>query len=490
MIPIDEMASFCKRKGLVYPSSELYGGLAGLYDYGPYGVEVKRNIMQTWWKLHVQDREDVVGMDGSIISHGKIWEASGHLAGFSDVLIECSKCKNRLRGDAFIEESLKISADGMSAKQIMDTIKEKKLSCPKCKGTFKDAESFNLMFPVQLGAGKDAITAYLRGETAQLIFTQFRNVSENARLKLPFGIAQMGKAFRNEISPRNFLFRMREFDQMELEYFIHPKKQDCPYLDEISNMSLQVLSAETQLKKGKHISITIKDIVKKKLMHQWHAYWFAKQLQFFTSLGCKAERFRLRQHSKDELAHYSKDCWDLEYEFPFGWKELEGIADRSDYDLKQHSEHSKQDLRVYDEETKEKFYPFVIAEPSLGVDRTFLVLVYEAYDDDKQRGNIVLHFSPKISPIKVAVFPLVKKLNEKSREVFDLLKKEFTCFHDETGSVGRRYARMDEIGTPFCVTIDFDTLNDKKVTVRDRDSTKQERIGIADLSTYLAKKLV
>ena len=491
-ISIDEMATFCRKKGFVYPSSEIYGSLSGIFDYGPIGVELKNNIKSEWWKTHVQKREDIVGMDGAIISHQKLWEASGHLSGFSDVILVCKKCKNRVRGDIFIEDQLKISTEGLNVKEINKIIKKNKLKCLKCNGVFEDASDFNLMFPVNLGADKDKnSTAYLRGETAQLIFANFKKVIENARLKLPFGIAQIGKAFRNEIAPRNFLFRCREFEQMEIEYFTHPKEKKCPFLKEIKNHKIKVYSSEMQTKNKEEKEMTIKQVLSKKIIKsEWHAYWLALVHKWFTDLGVNSNNLRIRQHQKKELSHYSTDCWDLDYKFPFGFKELQGIADRSDYDLKQHIKHSNEDLSIFDEKTKEKIIPHVVAEPSLGVGRAFLVFMFDAYEYNKKRDNTVLKLNPKLAPIKIGIFPLVKNkenLVKKTKEIYDTLKEKLNTLYDEAGSIGRRYARADEIGIPYCLTVDFESLKKNDVTIRNRDTTQQIRIKLKDLNEILEK---
>ncbi|MBW2997285.1 glycine--tRNA ligase [Candidatus Woesearchaeota archaeon] len=488
---IDDMAVFCKRKGFVFPSSEIYGGMAGFFDYGPNGTELKNNLKNEWWKFHVQSRQDIVGIDGSIITNPQVWVASGHVAGFGDVMVECRKCHERMRADHLIEEQLKIAAEGLSPEDFGKLIVENNVKCSKCGNAELDTPKvFNLLFKTSVGAVEgEKSTAYLRGETAQIIFAEFKNVYETSRLKLPFGIAQMGKAFRNEIAPRHFLFRCREFEQMEIEYFIHPDKHgECPYIDEVVEEKLLVYSAEMQEKKQEAQEMTVKKSLADGVVKSpWHAYWLAVEQKWFLDMGCRRENFRLRQHRKDELAHYSSDCWDLEYKFPWGWKELEGIADRSDFDLQQHMKHSKKDMSMHDEETKKKVVPHVVAEPSLGVDRSFLVFMFDAYDDDKERGNIVMHFHPKLAPIKVAVLPLVNKVGEKAKEVFAMLKQDIFCFYDKSGSVGRRYARMDEVGTPFCVTIDFDSLEKDDVTIRDRDTTEQVRVKISDLKDILRK---
>ncbi|MFT4260941.1 MAG: glycine--tRNA ligase [Candidatus Woesearchaeota archaeon] len=483
---VEEMASFCKRKGIIYPSSEIYGGLSGFFNYGPYGSEIKKNVIENWWKYWVRNREDIVGIDGSIIANPKVWKASGHVDGFSDLILETEDGQEQLRADHFLEDKLGGLFDGVTPEEVDELVKKNNLTYNGKK--LKSCVSFNMMFTTNIGP-KSGNVAYLRPETAQIIFTDFKLIQENARLKLPFGIAQVGKAFRNEISPRNFIFRSREFEQMEIEYFIHPEKRSCPFIKEVEDVKLNVLSSAMQGKGEKSKIYTVKEVIEKNIIQEWHAYFLAKNLNWFVSLGCNPENFRVRQHLENELAHYSSDCWDLEYNYPFGWKELQGVADRSDYDLTKHIDHSKKDLSLYDEEDKKKIVPHVIAEPSLGVDRAILVLMYEAYNDDKQRGNIVLHLNPKIAPIQVAVLPLTKKLDEQARKVFEDLREDFTCFYDNSASIGRRYARMDEIGTPFCVTFDFDSLEDESVTIRHRDSTDQERVKIKDLKMHILKNI-
>ncbi|MBI2550194.1 glycine--tRNA ligase [Candidatus Woesearchaeota archaeon] len=487
-LTIDELATFCKRKGFVYPNSEIYGGLSGFFDYGPLGVELKNNIKHEWWKAHVRGRSDVVGIDGSIITHPKVWEASGHVANFTDIMAKCGKCGNTTRADHAVEDKAKVSTAGMSAQQLGELIAKHKVKCPRCGAdALKIAQPFNLMFKTAVGPseGKES-EAYLRPETAQLIFTNFRLVQENARMKLPFGIAQIGKAFRNEIAPRDFLFRCREFEQMEIEYFVHPKKvEECPYVAEYYSHELSVLTSEMQKKKEEQPKkMKVKEMLDKSLILPWHAYWLAFEHQWFVNLGAKAENLRIRQHVKEEKSHYATDTWDLEFSFPFGWKELEGISNRSDYDLQQHIKASGKDLSYFDPETSMKVVPHVVAEPSLGVDRTFLVFLFDAYEYDIKRENIVLHLNPKLAPIKVAVFPLLSNKDElvaAAKKVYDELREDFSCLYDEAGSIGKRYARMDESGTPFCITIDFDSLAKHDVTIRERDSTKQARVKIKDL---------
>lgn len=447
---IDEMAKFCKEKNIIYPSSEIYGGLKGFFDYGPVGVEIKKNIAKEWWKSIVQKRENVVGMDGAIISPESVWRASGHLSsGFADIMIPCSRCKSAVRADVFIEEETKKEVETKDPKKIDELIKKNKLKCPVCGGAFKESTFLNLMFPVKVGSSESGVTAFLRGETTQMIYLNYKLIQKGARMKIPFGIAQIGKAFRNEISPRNFLFRCREFEQMEMQFFIKPGENK-----------------------------------------KWFEFWKKERLSWYISLGIQKENLRFRTHRKDELAHYAKKAEDIEYNFPFGWKEVEGIHDRGDWDLSNHSKYSKNKLDYFDEEEKNSFIPNII-ETSGGLDRAVLLFLYDAYTEDKKRGNVVLKLNPKIAPTKVAVFPLMKKekMPLHAKRIFEELNKFFTSFYDESGSIGRRYARQDEIGTPFCITIDHNTLNDGTVTIRDRDTTTQKRIKAEDVKETI-KKLI
>jgi glycyl-tRNA synthetase len=488
-LTIDEMATFCKRKGIAYPSSEIYGGMAGFYDYGPVGCELRSNLKTAWWNSFVRARQDMVGIDGTIVTHPKVWHASGHLANFSDPLLLCSKCSFKTRADTFIEEKLKQTADGLSCAQITKLVADNNLVCPQCKGSFKDALKMNLMLETHIGPLATAENvAYLRPETAQVIFTQFKNITETTRVKLPFGVAQVGKAYRNEISPRNFLFRLREFEQMEIEYFIHPnQRKTCPYIEEVLSYELALFDKNAQETKGEAKVQTIEHALKTGVIkNQWHAYFVALCHKWFTSLGVKSENLRMRQHLDSERAHYSTDCWDVEYKFPFGFKELWGIADRGTYDLDAHMKVSGKDLSIFDEESKSRVVPHVI-EPSLGVDRAFLVFLFDAYTYDATRDNVVLKLHPRLAPVTVGIFPLMKKdgLSQIAQELYDELKEDFaTCF-DVSGTVGKRYARMDEQGTPYCITIDYQTKDDKTVTIRDRDTAKQIRIPIADVSATL-----
>ena len=453
---MEKMVALCKSRGYVYPGSEIYGGLANTWDYGPLGVEFKNNIKKMWMKKFVQECKYNVGLDAAILMNPQTWVASGHVGGFSDPLIDCKECKTRHRADKLIEEwahenGKDMIADGMSDQELIDFINENKIACPDCgKTNFTDIRKFNLMFKTFQGVTEDAKSEiYLRPETAQGIFVNFRNVLRTTRRKLPMGIAQIGKSFRNEITPGNFTFRTREFEQMELEFFCVPG---------------------TDL--------------------EWFEYWRKFCKEFLLSLGMKEENIRLRDHDKEELVFYSKATTDIEFKFPFGWGELWGIADRTDYDLSRHMEHSKQDLSYQDPETNEKFIPYVI-EPSLGCDRAMLAILCNAYEEEdlgEGDSRVVLHLHPTLAPYKVAILPLSKKLSDKSQEVYEMLSKDFMCDYDEAGSIGKRYRREDEIGTPYCVTIDFDTLEDGKVTVRDRDTMEQERVAIADLKNWLTEK--
>ena len=454
---MDKIVSLCKSRGYVYPGSEIYGGLANTWDYGPLGVELKNNIKKAWMMKFVQESKYNVGLDAAILMNPEVWVASGHVGGFSDPLIDCKECKTRHRADKLIEEwaheqGKDMIADGMSDEQMINFIKEHHISCPNCgKENFTDIRKFNLMFKTFQGVTEDSKSEiYLRPETAQGIFVNFKNVLRTTRRKLPMGIGQIGKAFRNEITPGNFTFRTREFEQMELEFFCKPG---------------------TDL--------------------EWFKYWKDYCENWLLSLGMKKENIRLRDHSKEELVFYSKATTDIEYAFPFGWGELWGVADRTDYDLKKHQEHSKEDMNYLDAETNEKYVPYCI-EPSLGCDRVALAFLCNAYDEEEiAEGDVrtVLHLHPALAPYKVAVLPLSKKLSEKAEEVYSKLSKKFMCDYDEAGSIGKRYRREDEIGTPYCVTIDFDTLEDNCVTIRDRDTMEQVRVKIDELENWLEEKV-
>ena len=454
---MEKLVSLCKNRGYVYPGSEIYGGLANTWDYGPLGVELKNNVKKAWMKKFIQENEHNVGLDCAILMNPKTWEASGHLAGFSDPLIDCKECKTRHRADKLIEEwahknGNDIIADGMSDEELVGYIKEHHIPCPECgKENFTSIRKFNLMFKTFQGVTEDTTsTVYLRPETAQGIFVNFKNVLRTTRRKLPMGIGQIGKAFRNEITPGNFTFRTREFEQMELEFFCKPG---------------------TDL--------------------EWWKYWKEYCKNFLLSLGMKEENIRLRDHSADELVFYSKATTDIEFAFPFGWGELWGIADRTDYDLSKHMEFSKEDMNYLDPETNEKYVPYCI-EPSVGCDRVALAFLCNAYDEEEVgEGDVrtVLHLHPALAPYKAAILPLSKKLSEKATEVYHKLSKKFMCDYDEAGSIGKRYRREDEIGTPYCVTIDFDTLEDESVTIRDRDTMEQVRVKIDELENWIQEKV-
>jgi glycyl-tRNA synthetase len=454
---MEKVVSLCKRRGFIFPGSEIYGGLANTWDYGPYGVLLKNNVKNNWWDKFVKTREDMVGLDSAILYNPTVWEASGHLSSFTDPLMDCKKCKERVRGDKLIEDKLGVeAAAGKSLEEIGEMIKKENLKCPKCgECDFTEARSFNLMFKTHQGVVEEKSTpVYLRPETAQGIFINFKNVLQTSRKRLPFGIAQIGKSFRNEITPGNFTYRTREFEQMEIEYFIDPKDE--------------------------------KEAKKK------FDEWKKDCMGWFESLGINKKDLRFREHDKDELSHYSSMTIDVEYKFPFGWGELMGLANRGQFDLTQHEEYSKQDLKYQDPITNEKYLPAVI-EPSFGVERTILTVLLDAYEEDKIDGEdrVVMKFDPKIAPIKAAILPLMKKpeLKEVARKIFDDLKKDYYVEYDESGAIGKRYRRQDEIGTPFAITVDYDTLEDQTVTLRERDTSKQKRIKIDELKEELAKTL-
>jgi len=430
---LDEIVSLCARRGFIWQSSEIYGGINGFWDYGPLGVELKNNWKALWWQRVVRERDDVEGIDSSIIAHPRTWEASGHVEHFSDPLVDCRACKKRVRADQLDDVG----------------------PCPARQGTsehdWTPARNFNLMLRTQVGAQEDAAsTAFLRAETCQSIFLDFKRVRESARQKLPFGIAQIGKAFRNEINPRNFTFRSREFEQAELEFFVHPGERE-----------------------------------------KWFAHWLAQRLEFYRALGFQDDRLRVRPHRPDELAHYARAASDIEFRFPFGWQEIEGIHDRGDWDLHRHSEYSGKDLSITDEDSKERYTPMVI-EASAGVDRGCLALLCNAYAEEKLpdgETRSVLRLPPLLAPIQVAVLPLAKKLAEPAIALAAALRQRFAVFYDDSGNIGRRYRRQDEVGTPFCVTIDFESAADGKVTVRERDSMEQQRVPTDGLRAFLADRL-
>jgi glycyl-tRNA synthetase len=433
-VTMEKIVNLCKRRGFVFPSSEIYGGFASTWDYGPLGIELKRNIREAWWRYMVTGRENVVGLESAILMHPRVWEASGHVAGFSDPLVDCRVCKRRFR------------ADHIPPKE--------ERQCPKgAECDLTEARQFNLMFKTFVGpVEEDASVAFLRPETAQGMFVNFLNVQQAGRLKPPFGIAQTGKSFRNEITPGNFIFRTREFEQMEMEFFVKPGTDD-----------------------------------------EWFEYWREQRMNWYTSrLDIKPANLRFYDHPKEDLAHYSKATTDIEYLYPFGWGELEGVANRTDFDLRQHAEYSGKDLTFFDEETRERYRPYVI-EPAAGVDRILLITLLDAYDEDVQEGEarIVLRLHPRIAPIKVGIFPLLRKDGhpEKAQEIRDILKERFAVFYDQAGSIGRRYRRQDEVGTPFGLTVDHQTMQDNTVTLRDRDTLEQVRIPVERLIPELILRI-
>ena len=454
---MEKIVALCKSRGFVYPGSDIYGGLANSWDYGPLGVEFKNNVKRAWWKKFIQESKYNVGLDAAIIMNPKTWVASGHVGGFSDPLMDCKECKARFRADQLIEDHCKakgetIAVDGWSNEKMLEFIQENSVVCPECgKKNFTDIRKFNLMFKTFQGVTEDSQSElYLRPETAQGIFVNFKNVQRTSRKKIPFGIGQVGKSFRNEITPGNFVFRTREFEQMELEFFCAPG---------------------TDL--------------------EWFKYWKDYCMNFLLNLGIREENLRFRDHAKEELSHYSNATTDIEFVFPFGWGELWGIADRTDYDLKQHAEHSGESMDYTDPVTNERYVPYCV-EPSLGADRVALAFLVDAYDEEKLEGDdvrVVLRLHPALAPIKAAVLPLSKKLSDKAGEVFEMLAKKYRIEFDDAGSIGKRYRRQDEIGTPFCITYDFESEADGCVTVRERDSMEQVRMPISELVSYLDEKL-
>jgi len=430
---MDKLVSLAKRRGFIFQSSEIYGGITSCYDYGPLGIEIKKNIKDLWWKAMVYEREDIEGIDASILMHPKVWEASGHVEGFTDPLVDCKKCKSRFRAD-----QLDQAICPNTKKPINDD----------CKSNFTDQRSFNLMFKTFMGPLEDSTNqVFLRPETAQGIYVNFHNVRESARKKIPFGIAQIGKAFRNEVTPGNFIFRTREFEQMEMQYFVRPDEDE-----------------------------------------KWFEYWKEKRMNWYRRLGIKEKKLRFHQHSKSELAHYAKTAFDIEYEFPFGWHEIEGIHNRTDFDLNRHMEYSGKDMRFFDDQENRRYLPYII-ETSIGCDRTLLTTLIDAYEEEEER--VVLHLAPVVAPIKVAIFPLVKKdgMPEIAQKITDDLRGAYRIFYDDSGSIGRRYRRMDEAGTPFCITVDSETLSDSTVTIRHRDSMKQERIEQSNIKKFLHEEI-
>lgn len=479
---IEDIAVFCKRKGFVYASGELYGGLTGFFDYGPFGSQLKKNIREQWWSTFITGRDDIVAIDASLITHPTVWKASGHVDSFEDILTQDLKTGEKFRADHLVEQVLQIPTDGLNPAQLDELIEKHHIKSPKGNALGK-CTKMNLMFQTYVGpAVCEENKAYLRPETAQMMFANFKNIVETTRVKLPFGIAQIGKSFRNEISPRNFIFRLRELEQAEIEYFVHPDSlQDCPYIDQVSDIEVSLNTEYCQKNNKPVVHCTIEQaLAKKYIKTPWHAFFIGMAKKWFTDLGVQAEHLRFRQHLSEELSHYSSDTWDLEYKFPFGFKELWGIADRGTFDLTQHAKFSKKDISLFDEATKTRIVPRVI-EPALGVDRAFLVFICEGLTYDATRENYVLKIHPKLAPITCGVFPLMKKdkLPQIARELVATLRKNtIVCQFDDSGTVGKRYSRMDELGTPYCITVDFDTLTTQEVTIRDRDTAKQIRVKI------------
>jgi glycyl-tRNA synthetase len=468
-VSVDDLAKFCKEKGFVYRSSDIYGGFAGFWDYGPLGIELFNNLKKEWWKFFVHEKENMVGMEGSIISHPRTWKASGHIDNFNDVFVKCKKC-------------------GRTGK--LDESEVGKVKCPDCGGEYESQGKFNLMFSTNVGAGENTMRAYLRGETAQGMFLDFKLISQTSRQQLPFGIAQIGRCFRNEIAPRDFLFRSREFHIGEFEFFINPEEKRCELLDEEHlNVKFNFLSSENQKKNSEELEkITIKDLIEKNKLDAWHAYWLAEQILFFKNLNL--EEIKIREHTKEELSHYSSATFDIDYEYPFGSKEVAGNANRGQYDLTQHAKESREKMEIFDEKYGKKVIPRVI-EPTFGMERIFLALLSKSYYEN-EKGEVVLKFPPKIAPIKAAIFPLVKRedFDSIAKKLTDDLKKEFNVVYDKSGSIGRRYARNDEIGTPFCITIDDDSIKNEDVTIRFRDTTAQKRIKIKDVKKILRELII
>ncbi|MDQ4044433.1 MAG: glycine--tRNA ligase [Chloroflexota bacterium] len=460
---MDKVVALAKRRGFVYPGSDIYGGLANTWDMGPLGVELKNNIKQLWWRTFVQRPRDMVGLDASILMHPKVWEASQHVASFTDPLVDCKTCKSRFRADHLLEEKLgRADAEALTPYELTAVLREANLPCPNCGNrTLTDARQFNMMFTTTIGPVSETGTeVYLRPETAQGIFVQYKNIMQTSRVKLPFGVGQIGKSFRNEITPGNFIFRVLEFEQMEIEYFIREAEWE-----------------------------------------QHFDNWVAAMSDWIDAIGLDREHVRLRQHSEQELSHYSKRTVDYEYAFPepMGWKELYGLAYRTDFDLRQHQETSGEDLTYFDQESRERFLPHVI-EPTFGVERTFLTVLLDAYDEEmttdvngKQDTRTLLHLDPKLAPMKAAILPLAKKpeLTSVAWELFERVQNDLDMMvdYDETANIGKRYRRQDEIGTPFCVTVDFDTLQDQAVTIRDRDSMEQVRVGLSEVASWLRERI-
>ena len=464
-LTIEELTNFCKEKGFAFRSSDIYGGFSGFWDLGPLGIELFNNLKQNWWNFFIKSREDMVGMEASIISHPKTWKASGHIENFNDIFVKCKTCNKTSK---------------------LDENELGKVKC-ECGGEYESQGKFNLMFETKIGA-INPDTAYLRGETAQGMFLDFKLIQQTSRMQLPFGIAQIGRCFRNEIAPRDFLFRSREFHIGEFEFFINPQEKECNILTEThKEVKLKLLDQETQKKESTELKkTTIKEMLKQNKLEQWHAYWLAEQILWFQSIGLT--KIKIREHTKEELSHYSSATFDIDYEYPFGSKEIAGNANRGQFDLTQHQKESKQSMEIFDEKHKTKTIPKVI-EPTFGMERVLLAILTNAYHYDQNRDYIVLKIPPKLAPIKVAIFPIVKQPEyiQIAEDITRTLKKEFNVIYDKSGSIGRRYARNDEIGTPYCITIDDKSLQNKDITIRNRDNQKQIRVKISELQNILRK---
>jgi glycyl-tRNA synthetase len=451
-VPMEIISAYCKRKGFIFPSSEIYGGFANSYSFGPYGAEIKNNIKDIWWKMFVSGRPDVVGMDGPIILNPKLWEASGHTSGFNDALVDCKACNKRFRADHLVKELTGVDMEG-ELEKMTEVLKDPKMKCPECgKSDWTEARYISMMFKTEMNSFDGPV--YLRPETAGAIFMDFKNITDSMRVKVPFGVAQIGKAFRNEIVARNFIFRIREFEQMEIEYFIDPEFEWESLFEE----------------------------------------WLDKQKEFFNKLGAEDKDLRQYEHPKEKLSHYSKKTVDWEFDFSFGWGEISGLAHRGDFDLTQHSKHSNEKLEYFDAVNNRRYVPHVL-EPTFGLDRMILISLLSAYTEEELEGGetrVVMKFPKAVAPVKIAIFPLLKNkpdLVEKAKEVFANLSQKYTCEFDDNGNVGKRYRRQDEIGTPYCLTVDFDTLEKGTVTVRDRDTMKQETIKVEDIDKFFTENL-
>ena len=485
---IRKIADVAAKLGIAFPTAEVYGGYAGFYDWGPVGTELKNNVKRSWWKEFVHASHEVVGLDGSIITNPEVWKASGHVDHFHDPITVCKKCGKRYRADHLIEEATGKSAEGKPPEEMSEAIRKLGVKCPECGGELGDVVLFNLMFSTQVGPYEGSLS-YLRPETAQLIFVNFPRLYQIARKRMPLGIAQVGKAFRNEISPRNFLFRLREFEQMEIEFFFDPEDDKCPYYEKVKDYEALVLTAEMQERGEREKAMKVSEAVPDIPGREWVVYWIVRSLEWFEKIGVRKDLLRVREQLPEERAHYSEGTWDVEFYFgSMGWKEIEGIAHRGTYDLRRHSEHAGKPFEAVRSDGT-KFTPMVV-EPSWGVDRVVLALLFSAYDEDGKRK--LFRFRPAVAPYTVAVFPLVSKdgLPEKAWELYmSLLDSGINAVYDEKGSIGRRYRRQDEVGTPWCITVDHQSLEDNTVTIRDRDSMEQVRVPVTGVVEWIRKRM-